>query len=70
MVRYTDYDCQDAWHDVDNAATHATEFWAYRQRYPRVIPATPEELAKVDELVRKLRSGGLDRREHDQPTVG
>ena len=56
MVRYTDYDCQDAWHDVDNAATHATDFRAYRQRYPRVVPATAEQLAAADALVAGWRA--------------
>ncbi|MFO0202834.1 MAG: hypothetical protein ACK528_06845 [Alphaproteobacteria bacterium] len=55
-MRYTDYDCQDAWHDVDNAATHATDFRAYRQRYPRVVPATAEQLAAADALVAGWRA--------------
>ncbi len=55
MVRYTDYDCQDAWHDVDNAATHATEFRQFRERYPRLIQSTPEQTAKVDALVASWR---------------
>jgi len=55
VVRYTDYDCQDAWHDVDNAATHATEFRQFRERYPRLIQSTSEQTAKVDALVASWR---------------
>ena len=54
-MRYTDYDCQDAWYDVDNAATHATDFRAFRQRYPRVVRATPEQTAAADALVASWR---------------
>ena len=56
MVRYTEYDCQDAWHDVDNAATHATDFRAFRDKYPRRIQATPEQIAKADALVASWRA--------------
>jgi hypothetical protein len=56
VVKYTEHDCQDAWHDVDNAATHATGFRAYRQRHPRVIPATAEQLAAADALVAGWRA--------------
>ena len=56
MVRYTDYDCQDPWHDVDNAATHATEFRQHREQYPRLIQATPEQTAKTDALVVSWRA--------------
>ncbi len=51
MVRYTEHDCQDSWFDVDNAATHATEFRQFRERYPRLIQSTPEQTAKADALV-------------------
>ena len=54
-MKYTEYDCQDAWHDVDNAATHATDFRAFRERYPRLIQATPEQIAKTDALVASWR---------------
>ena len=54
-MRYTEYDCQDAWHDVDNAATHATDFRAFRERYPRLIQATPEQTARADALVASWR---------------
>ena len=54
-MRYTEYDCLDPWHDVDNAATHATDFRAYRERYPRLIQATPEQTAKADALVASWR---------------
>ena len=70
MIRYYELDSLRALHDVDNAAAHDSEHREHRRQYPRLIPATPEELAEVDEVVRKLRSGELDRREHDQPTVG
>ena len=55
-MRYTEYDCQDAWHDVDNAATHATDFRQHRERYPRRIEATPEQTAKADALVASWRA--------------
>ena len=54
-MRYTEHDCQDAWHDVDNAATHATEFRQHRERYPRRIQATPEQTARADALVASWR---------------
>ncbi len=54
-MRYTEHDCQDPWHDVDNAATHATDFRAYRERYPRLIQATPEQTARADALVASWR---------------
>ncbi len=54
-MRYTEHDCQDPWFDVDNAATHATEFRAYREQYPRRIQATPEQTAKTDALVASWR---------------
>ena len=55
-MKYTEHDCQDAWHDVDNAATHATEFRQFRERYPRRIQATPEQTAKADALVASWRA--------------
>lgn len=54
-MRYTEHDCQDPWYDVDNAATHATDFRAYRERYPRRTQATPEQTAKADALVASWR---------------
>ena len=54
-MRYTEHDCQDPWHDVDNASTHATDFRAFRERYPRLIQATPEQTAKADALVASWR---------------
>ena len=56
MVKYTEHDCQDAWHDVDNAATHATEFRQHREQYPRRIQATPEQTARADALVASWRA--------------
>lgn len=55
-MRYTDYDCQDSWYDVDNAATRATEFRQFREQYPRLIQATPEQTAKADALVASWRA--------------
>jgi len=55
-VKYTEHDCQDAWHDVDNAATHATDFREFREKYPRRIQATPEQIAKADALVASWRA--------------
>ena len=69
-ARYVEPDCLRAFEDVDTAAMFRQEHLQHRQFYPRLIPATPEQLAEVDEIVRKLRSGELDRREHDRPTVG
>ena len=54
-MRYTEHDCQDPWFDVDNAATHATEFRAFREQYPRLIQSTPEQTAKTDALVARWR---------------
>lgn len=54
-MRYTEHDCQDPWYDVDNAATHATEFRQFREQYPRLIQATPEQTAKADALVASWR---------------
>ena len=54
-MKYTEYDCQDAWFDPDNAATHATEFRQHREQYPRRIQATPEQIAKADALVASWR---------------
>ena len=56
MVRYTEYDCQDAWFDPDNAATHATNFREFREKYPRRIQGTPEQTAKADALVASWRA--------------
>lgn len=55
-MRYTEHDCQDAWFDPDNAATHATDFRAFRERYPRLIRATPEQIARADALVASWRA--------------
>ena len=54
-MRYTEHDCQDAWFDADNAATHATEFRQFRERYPRLIQGTPEQAARADALVASWR---------------
>lgn len=54
-MKYTEHDCQDPWFDPDNAATHATDFRAFRERYPRLIQATPEQTARADALVASWR---------------
>ena len=54
-MRYTEHDSQDAWYDVDNAATHATDFRQFRERYPQRIQGTPEQTAKTDALVASWR---------------
>ena len=55
-MKYTEHDCQDPWFDPDNAATHATDFRAFREQYPRRIEATPEQTAKADALVASWRA--------------
>ena len=55
-MRYTEHDCQDPWFDPDNAATHATEFRAFRERYPRLIQGTPEQTARAEALVASWRA--------------
>ena len=54
-MKYTEHDCLDPWHDVDNASTHATDFRAFRERYPILMQATPEQIAKADALVASWR---------------
>ena len=54
-MRYTEHDCQDPWFDVDNAATHATDFRQFRERYPQRIQGAPEQTAKADALVASWR---------------
>ncbi len=56
MVRYTEHDCQDPWYDVDNAATHAKDFRQFREQYPRLMQATPEQIARADALVASWRA--------------
>ena len=55
-MRYTEHDCQDPWFDPDNAATHATEFRQFRERYPRRIQTTPKQIARADALVASWRA--------------
>ena len=54
-MKYTEHDCLDPWHDVDNAATHAADFRTFREQYPRRTQATPEQTARADALVASWR---------------
>ena len=60
VIRYYELDCLRALHDVDNAEAHASEHREHRRRYPRLIPATPKELAEVDALVESFRQQERD----------
>ena len=60
VIRYYELDSLTAWDDVDNAAAHGSEHREHRQRYPRLVPATPEELAEVDALVQSFRQQERD----------
>ena len=59
-TRYTEPDCLRAFEDVDNAAMFRREHLQHRKQYPRLIPATPEELAEVDALVASFRQQERD----------
>jgi hypothetical protein len=52
---YSDPDCLEAINDVDLAARYATEHAEHRRQYPRLVPSTPEQLAKTDALVASWR---------------
>lgn len=60
VIRYYELDSLRALHDVDNAAAHGSEHREHRRRYPRLIPATPEELVEVDALVESFRQQERD----------
>ena len=60
VIRYYELDSLAAWDDVDNAAAHGSEHREHRRRYPRRVPATPEELAEVDALVESFRQQERD----------
>ena len=60
VIRYLELDSLRALHDVDNAAATGSEHREHRRRYPRLIPATPEELAEVDALVETFRQQERD----------
>jgi protoheme ferro-lyase len=55
IPEYFDPDCLEAINDVDLAARYATEHAEHRRQYPRLVPATPEQLAAVDALVASWR---------------
>ena len=55
VMRYLELDSLRALHDVDNAAANGSEHREHRRRYPRMVRATPEELAEVDALVASFR---------------
>ena len=60
MMRYLELDSLRALHDVDHAAAHGSEHREHRARYPRMVRATPEELAEVDALVASFRQQERD----------
>ena len=60
MIRYLELDSLRALHDVDNAAANGREHREHRRRYPRLMPAMPEELAEVDALVESFRQQERD----------
>ena len=60
VIRYYELDSLAAWDDVDNAAAHGSEHREHRRRYPRLVQATPEELAEVDALVESFRQQERD----------
>ena len=60
VIRYLELDSLRALHDVDNAAANGSEHREHRERYPRMVRATPEELAEVDALVESFRQQERD----------
>ena len=60
VIRYLELDSLRALHDVDNAAANGSEHREHRRRYPRMVRATPEELAEVDALVESFRQQERD----------
>jgi hypothetical protein len=63
---YSDPDCLDPWNDVDLVARYATEHAEHRRQYPRLVPSTPEQLAKTDALVASWRAEDLRLREETE----
>ena len=55
VIRYLELDSLRALHDVDHAAANGSDHREHRERYPRMVRATPEELAEVDALVASFR---------------
>ena len=60
VMRYLELDSLRALHDVDHAAASGSEHREHRRRYPRMVRATPEELAEVDALVESFRQQERD----------
>ena len=60
VIRYYELDSLRALHDVDHAAVHGSEHREHRRLYPRLVRATPEELAEVDALVASFRQQERD----------
>ena len=60
VMRYLEIDSLRALNDVDNAAANGREHREHRARYPRMVRATPEELAEVDALVETFRQQERD----------
>ena len=60
VMRYLELDSLRALHDVDNAAANGSEHREHRAQYPRLVRATPEELAEVDALVASFRQQERD----------
>ena len=60
VIRYLELDSLRSLHDVDNAAANGSEHREHRARYPRMVRATPEELAEVDALVASFRQQERD----------
>ena len=55
VIRYYELDSLAAFDDVDHASAHGSEHREHRRLYPRLVRATPEELAEVDALVETFR---------------
>ena len=60
VIRYLELDSLRALHDVDHAAANGSDHREHRARYPRMVRATPEELAEVDALVASFRQQERD----------
>jgi hypothetical protein len=55
VIRYLELDSLEFGDHPDIAAAYATEHREHRRQYPRLVPGTPEQLAKVDALVASWR---------------
>jgi hypothetical protein len=56
VMRYLELDSLEFGHHPDIAAAYATEHREHRRQYPRLVPATAEQLAAVDALVASFRT--------------